>query len=220
MSRDNNIYKEDILCHYGVKGMKWGVRKLDKRDGDLYLKKGTVVKRVATSTTDDTWTNKKYVSINKKDHSKWEKELGEGYLRSGRLTTVHSYTTTKDLKVMDTTKQGELYTKMLMDKKFREQANRDLETYNKAMPNTKQTNDPAEIVSRLVSGSYRLESGQKFINEAINNGYDAMIDTHGTNVSKTPVIVLNADTNLSKLDGVEYTEPAKKYLRRVYGFDI
>lgn len=58
------------LCHHGVKGQKWGVRKLDKQNGDLYLRKGTVVKRIATDTQDRTHNNRKYVSINQNDHSK------------------------------------------------------------------------------------------------------------------------------------------------------
>lgn len=207
----------DELKHYGVKGMKWGVRKLDRRNGDLYLKKGTVVKRVATDTQDRVHNNKKYVSINDDDHQKWESYLGQHWLEQGYLTTVHAYKTAKELKVMDSTKQGELYTKMLLDKKFKKQAYKDLDEYYKAMPNVKKTDDAAETVSRLVSGSAKLKSGQMFIDKVLESGYDALFDTHGTNMSKSPVIVLNADTNLKKLENVEYTKTAKRYLQDAYG---
>ena len=42
------------------------------------------------------------------------------------------------------------------------------------------------------------------------------MDTHGQNTAKTPVIILNADTNLKKI-GIDYTETAKKYLKKTYG---
>lgn len=208
------------LYHYGVKGMKWGVRKLDRRNGDLYLKKGTVVKRVATDDKDRVRNNKKYVSINDDDHQKWDDYLGRLYLGRGLLTTVHSYKTVKELKVMDATKQGELYTKMLLDKKFKKQVTKDLDEYYKVMSQVKKTDDATVTVSRLVSASAGLKSGQMFIDKVLEGGYDALLDTHGTNMSKNPVIVLNADTNLKKLKNVEYTNTAKRYLQEVYDLAV
>ena len=209
------MYRNE-LYHYGVKGMKWGVRKLDNRNGELYLKKGTTVKRVSTDPHDRVRNNKKYVSINEEDNSKWEDYLGKLWLKKGYLTTVHSYTTVKDLKVMSTTKQGELYTEMLMDKEFKKMAYKDLKTYYEVMPQVKKTKDPSEIASRVVSASAGLESGQKFINEALNRGYDALFDNHGTNVADNPIIVLNADKNLKEIDKPQYTEAAKNYLEELY----
>lgn len=209
----------DQLYHYGVKGMKWGVRKLDERNGDLYLKKGTVVKRVATDYNDTVSDNKKYVSINEKDHEEWEKYLGENYLDRGVVTTVHSYTTVKDLKVMDSTKQGELFAEMMLNKKFKNQALKDIESYYKLVPLMEKTNDNAEIVSSLISKSKQLETGRKFVDEVMSRGYDAMIDTHGMDISETPLIVLNADTNLKKIN-VEYSKAVKDYCKRRYNIDL
>lgn len=107
---------------------------------------------------------------------------------------------------MNATKQGELFVKMLTDKNFKKQVDEDLEKYYYTMPQVKRTNDPEEIVSRLVSGSGAgLNSGQKFIDKALENGYDALFDKHGTNISKSPIIVLNPDTNLKEISKPEYT---------------
>ena len=210
--KKNNNY----LIHYGVKGMKWGVRKLDERNGDLYLRKGTTVKRVATDDQDRVWNDRKYVSINQEDHSKWDEYLSVlHFQRSGKLATTHSYKTVKDLKVMSITKQGELYTKMLMDRKFKKQAIKDLNMYYKYMPQMKRTNNPSEEISRLMSAS-SLRTGKAFADKVLEEGYDAVVDTHGTNMSKTPVIILNSDANLKKID-VDYTDAVKEYLREEYG---
>lgn len=216
MSTINFMSRRDELYHYGVKGMRWGVTKLDNRDGDLYLRKGTIVKRVSTDPSDRSWGNRKYVSINQEDHSKWDDYLGRLYLGRGeRLTTTHSYKTVKDLKVMSSTKQGELFAKMLGNSNFYKQAVKDLNKYYELMPQMKMTDNPSEEISRLISAA-SLKTGRTFIDRVLADGYDAVVDTHGQNVAKTPVIVLKPDTNLKEI-GVEYTETAKEYLKEVYG---
>ena len=32
---DRNFVSKDYLCHYGIKGMKWGVRRYQNPDGSL-----------------------------------------------------------------------------------------------------------------------------------------------------------------------------------------
>ena len=100
-----------------------------------------------------------------------------------------------------------------MNKDFKNQAVKDLNIYYKYMPQMKKTNDPSIEISRLMSAS-TLETGKKFTDEVLKKGYDAIVDTHGQNTSKMPVIILNADTNLKKID-VDYTEKAKEYLKEV-----
>ena len=209
---DNELY------HYGVLGMKWGVRRYQNKDGSLILPKGTVVKRVSNNKDDATYDNKKYVSINQDDHSKWETYLGEGYVQRNLATWNQTYKTTKDLRVMSSTKQGELFTKlMLEDPKFKEMSLKDISYSDKSL-HQKPTDDAAENISRNIAT--QTATGKAFVKKVLELDYDAIVDTHGTNVSKDPLIVLNPDTNLTKISEPEYTRPVKEYLKRVYGIAV
>lgn len=224
--RRSGIY-DDKLYHYGIKGQKWGIRRFQNKDGsltdegaarkrqDLYIKKGTIVKRVSIDRMDRTNDDKKYVSINQDDHSKWEDYLGYGYLNRGIATYNQTYKTTKDLKVMSSTKQGELYAKMLLDTKFKNKVLDDIKYANNVLGiEPAKDNDYAEIISRNIAA--QTETGKTFIKEVLKQNYDAVVDTHGTNVSKNPVIILNSDSNLAKYTEPEYTKAVQDYLEKYY----
>lgn len=211
---NGNFYDADELYHYGVKGMKWGVRRYQNKDGNLILPKGSVVKRVSLSRQDPTYDNKKYVSINQEDHEKWESYLGEGYARSNRATFVQAYQTVKDLKIMSSTKQGEEYTKMLLDSKFKDAAIRDTLYANQFLNGLKPSDDMSINVARNIAA--QTATGKAFVKRMLEQGYDALEDTHGKNTAKDPLIVLNPDVNLTRIAEPDYTEPAKDVLRR-YG---
>lgn len=203
------------LYHYGVPGMKWGVRRYENKNGHLVLPKGSVVKRVSLSRQDPTYDNKKYVSINQEDHEKWESYLGNGYARSNRATFVQTYKTTKDLKVMSSTKQGEEFAKMMLDSKFKDVAVRDIAYVNNQFFNgMKPSNDMSINIARNIAA--QTETAKAFTKRVLEQGYDALEDTHGKNTSKDPLIVLNPDKNLTRIADPDYTEPAKDVLRR-YG---
>ena len=128
-------------------------------------------------------------------------------------TYNQTYIVNKDLKVMNSVKQGELYTKMLLDTKFKKQAIRDTEYTNKVL-DLKKSNDYSENISRNIAA--QTKTGKAFVDKVLKSGYDALVDTHGTNVSKIPVIVLNPDSNLSKTSKTEYTKATKDLLRTYY----
>lgn len=131
----------DYLMHYGVKGMKWGVRryqnkdgtltsagkqhikdmkndqKLIKSNGDYILKKGTVVQRVSDNLEDKTH-DYTYVSFTKHDNDFYDKNFTDKILIDDYDKTVykHNFKITKDLKVSSSETNKEIFLEMYKER--------------------------------------------------------------------------------------------------------
>lgn len=188
------------IYHYGVKGMKWGIRKSDRDSrGDYTIEKGSKFGRVALTPEDPTYDNKKYLSTNVKDQKKWENYLGGEYKDRGRPTFNIGYTNVNDLKVLSATNAGQKFCfKMMDDPDFAAQAMLDThKTYSKLGSDASENpNDPGEQISMNVA--FQTKTGKAFVDHIMKQGYSAMEDQHGRNVAKDPIIVFDPDKNLQK----------------------
>lgn len=208
----------DELYHHGIKGQQWGVQHgppypLDGKTHDFILKKNQIIKRVSTSRFDPTYDNKKYVSIDQEDQDAWEEYLGEAYVKRNAATYVQTYALTNDVKVASSQKQGEIFVESFLTGPLKSKTLSDIE-YSNDFLGVKPSDNDAENASRIVAA--QTETGKKFAEKMMSLGYQAVLDTHGTNVSKNPVIVFNPDENLRRAEEPYYTKPVEDYFRRMW----
>lgn len=103
------------LYHYGIKGMKWGVRK-KPHIGDIRIERGSTIKRVSDNKENKRNNNKRsaYVSTNKKDHEVYKNKFARQYALTENKKDIYqiSFKAQNDLISPSKSRRMKLYNEL------------------------------------------------------------------------------------------------------------
>lgn len=217
------------LYHYGVKGMKWGVRRFQNKDGtltpsgkirysksknpesidDFRLSKNETIYRWSTKSAETFDHSRKYASYLDKDIRRYGAlfdESVEPYL--------YAMTPVKNLKVAGYKKSveaileayGNMNASELADTKKSSEIKSYL--YNRYDGISKELEDILDLQPDSIPQGIK-EHGKKAVEKLLEDGYDAMIDPWDktTGFGNMPIILLNPGKSIESYKSYDFWSP-------------
>lgn len=217
---------EDSLAHYGVKGMRWGVRKADlpaptvrskgitiRADGSISVEKGASIQRLVRSSGKSLpMKDITYASLNDYDNARYIKFIGgKGFFGGGR-DQILGITATRKIEAPSKKEATQLVSElMLSSQKFR-QKNTDMfgETISKRELK-KIEKDPTgqvatkwyDITNQKLTFDKEFDPDAPYVQSVFRStfeakGYSAVRDENdvGAGLSKSPIIIFSPEKSL------------------------
>ena len=160
---NNYVYKDGELYHYGVLGMKWGVRRYQNEDGSLTTRGKKRFDRVANSTRTQRRNTKAAISVLKS--YKAEKDI-DAY--------VYNLSANKRHKKMDKLASKSEVRKQLGDQagfqKYKAKTKKQLAKYEKARQLYERSTQASAVLQKKIDdiSNGTLKAGRDFVARNIN----------------------------------------------------
>lgn len=232
MSKNIQILVPDQeLLHYGIKGMRWGVRRTREQLGyedKIVVKKGTMAQRI-TSNPHETNSGKTYISYKELDNLRyvaesqeglnvWSAESPYGYKVKLKLTNdlvSPSYNERVDAFIKATLKDdaqkvgNEIYNANNLSKIMARENNKKAKEFVKGFQDKKVKITLDEAYADFSRSLMNSEHNRKiFFDELKNRGYNAVIDDNDAKGDwvEAPMIVFEREKNLKQVSYTKLTD--------------
>ncbi len=236
------------LYHYGVRGMKWGVRKKNYNsstmDQDRTIKKGTKFQNISKNESRKLNNNPVYTSHNKSDNNLYKGQYADQINMYGDKAYKNTLMLTKDVKVASQKQAVNTFIEMYnKDPKGVSEsigkAYAELASFNKitAIRNFKakriekkyankgedwmQTKG-YDIFNKTMMSSQETKARMKYYDMLGKKGYDAIIDTNDVNNSgaKDPIIFIKPNQSMKNVKSRELGMDEIELASARYNYDV
>lgn len=211
-----------MLCHHGIKGMKWGIRKDKgyttnvKDNGDFVIKKGSNVHRI-TDNDNEKHDGYTYASFTEKDIKHYQRSVTSWLAENNRdfentKTFDMTMKVTKDLVAPSEKKKVDTFIKMLDSNDFIKEVHNvysvdisddDHKEYrmnklSEKLQKSGMNKNLADFYSAFSMGlNYSPKLRSDYFNELSKDGYNMIVDTEDSYLeAHAPIIVFNRGDTL------------------------